>query len=238
MRLSNSAIQILSKCPRRYELEQIKPPETVSQQLYLGGTFHLVQNTFFRCRMAGYEMTIQDCLDAFKTYWDSFQAAEGRSVNWGRERPDNIEEMGLRMVESYYPYAKQLTPVLVENKVERVTEHCTVSGIIDLLTYPTSIVDYKTSAWFPVKTELDRDLQPTVYLFLMNSIVPFYYHYIMKFKSPLVRIFPTKRDDYELYFFEHQILPKTVEMIKAGVFPPFGRINGQCRFCTQGGDCG
>lgn len=222
-----------------YELDLIgKIPSSKSAALYLGNTFHLVQKLYFKSRLAGVNLTVNDVVDAFNTFWSSMEGADGQPVNWGREKPDDQAELGRVIVKAFYPYAQKMEPCLVEYKLVRDTPYGLVKGRIDMLTAQGEINDWKTSVRLPYQTDIDRELQPTVYDFLLGGLVPMNYYYIMKFKLPIVRIFRTKRYDEDLLFFEKSLLPEVVRMIQTGIFPPLGVANGSCHWCSQVGFCG
>jgi hypothetical protein len=202
-----------------------------SVAIYLGSTFHLTQHMYFNSKLAGIELLSSDVVEIFTNFFNSREGAEGNPIDWKRERPDDVAELGRAMVKAYYPYAQKLQPVLVEYKLERETSYCTVYGTVDLVTSTGLVIDYKTSASMPYKNDLDGELQPTVYSFLFGGTVDFQYHYILKFKLPVVRIFYTKRYEEDLFFFENRILPSVINMIQSGIFPPLGKSNGACRWC-------
>lgn len=239
MEIDYSTISRIARCPRAYEIDLMEVvPFYRSAAMYLGSTFHLVQNTYFNSRLVGVELSVSDVADIFSTYWNSMEGARGDPVNWGRERPDNLAELGRAMVKAYYPYAQRLQPVLVEHRFTRDTPYGLVYGTIDLLITSGSVIDYKTSIRMPYKTEIERELQPTVYSFLLGGTVDFQYHYILKFKLPVIRIFPTKRYEEDFMFFEKTLLPSVIRMIQTGLFPPLGAANGACQWCGFQSYCG
>lgn len=234
-----STISRIARCPKAYQLDRIiEIPAPVSVPLFLGGSFHLVMKTYFNSRLAGVELSADDLVEVFNSFFTSQTAAQGRPVDWNREKEYDVAELGKSLVKAYYPYAQKLQPLLVEQRFEKQTEFCIVYGTIDILVTTGSVIDYKTSAYFPYQNEIDSDLQPTVYSFLLGGAVDFQYHYIIKSKIPVVRIYPTKRSEADFEFFEHSLLPPVVRMINANCFPPLGKANGSCRLCAHNGYCG
>lgn len=237
--LDYSAISRISRCPKAFELDRvIEIPAPVSVPLFLGGTFHLVMKTYFNSKLAGVELSVNDLTEVFNSFFTSQTAAQGRTVDFKREKEYDVVELGKALIKAYYPYAQKLQPLLVEHRFEKQTDSCVVYGTIDLLTTTGLVVDYKTSVSFPYQNEIDGDLQPTVYSFLMGGSVDFQYHYIIKAKIPVVRIYPTKRNEADFTFLEHSILPPVVRMINANCYPPLGKANGSCRLCAHNGYCG
>ena len=232
MRISYYVLSQMAKCPKQYELDLSQEVSTTSAPLFLGSTFHLIQKLYFSTRIAGTELSLPDLLDAFNTYWTAETGADGRPIMWEKNKPDEQAELGRALIKAYYPYTQRIQPLLIEHKLTKDVGGHTVSGIIDLLTTSGSVVDYKTSAWIPYKTDIEREYQPTVYSFLLGGSVDFQYHYIIKQKLPVVRIFPTKRNGKDLQFFEKVLLPNVIRMIQSGVFPPLGVVTGQCQRCS------
>lgn len=213
-------------------------PFVRSAALYLGSTFHLTQNVYFNSRLAGVEMSVADLLDVFNSFWSSMEGADGDPISWGRDKPDEQAELGKALIKAYYPYAQRVQPVAVEQRLERDTPYGLVYGTVDLLTVSGALIDYKTSARVPYKTDIDRELQPTVYSFLLGGTVDFQYHYVLKFKLPVVRIFSTKRYEEDIAFFQRTLLPSVVKMIQTGLFPPLGKATGACQWCGYESYCG
>jgi len=233
-----STIARIARCPRAYELDLISQiPAPKSAALYLGSTFHLVQRTYFSSRLANIELTRDDVVDAFNTFWYSMAGADGNPIDWGREKPEEQAELGRAMVKAFYPYAQKIQPLLVEHKFTKDTPYGKVYGTMDLVTVQAEVDDWKTSSRLPYQNDVDSELQPTVYDFLLGGLVPFNYYYILKFKLPVVRIFPTKRYEEDLSFFERSILPGVVKQIQTGLFPPLGKANGACKWCGHNKYC-
>ena len=232
MEIDYSTISRISRCPRAYEIDKMEVvPFVLSSALYLGRVVHSVYKVYFKSRLAKIELSASDIIDMFNIIWESEKDTQEQPIDWGRDKPDEQAELGRALVKSYYPYAQKLQPAVVEEKFTRNTPYALVKGRIDLITTSGSVIDYKTSARLPYKTEIDRELQPTVYSFLLGGTVDFQYHYILKFKLPVVRIFSTKRYDEELSFFADKLLPSVVKMIETGMFPPLGKGNGACQWC-------
>ena len=234
-------VEKIAHCPRRYELDLAAPIEqTTSPALYVGSTFHLVQRSYFEARMLNVRLSLDDVLQIFEQYWGSNTGAEERVIDWKRENPDEHRELCREMVKAYFVYAEQITPVMVETKLTKELPELdvTVSGIIDLITSNTTVLDYKTSSIFPYKTDIDRSMQPTFYYLLCGGFRLFEYHYIIKDKLPVVRIFPTKRNEGHINFLTNSLIPAVIKHVQTGAFPPYGVFNGQCHWCTYRGFCG
>jgi hypothetical protein len=241
IRINYSMAEKVAHCPRRYELDLAAPIErTTSPALYVGSTFHLVQKSYFEARMLGIKFSLDNVLELFFQYWDNETGAEGQAIDWKKENPDEHRELCKEMVKAYFPYAEQIVPVMVETKLTKDIPELdvTVSGIIDLITSFAVPIDYKTSSTFPYQTDIDRSMQPTFYHLLCGGFRIFEYHYIMKEKLPVVRIFPTKRNAGDVNFLTNSLIPAVVKHVQSGVYPPYGIFNGQCHWCTYRGFCG
>lgn len=243
LRLDYTNINKLVHCPRRYEMELVKPPQLTTYQLFLGSTFHKAVMMYQSSRLAEIELSLEETLEVFVSLWKSRAGADGRDIYWGKEKPENQMQLGLDMLTTYFPYAQQCQPELVEEHAKKVVtlktnEQVEVYGTIDLVTTSLKMIDYKTAAWLPYRSEIERSLQPTVYQFLLGSLIPFEFHYIMKSKYPEVKVYPIEKTQYDLNFFEHHLLPYVVAMIHSGLFPPFGFSNSDCRWCDKDGKCG
>ena len=236
--INHLLIQKIAHCPRQYELDLMQvAPVTISPALFLGGTFHLVQKTYFTTKMSGVKLSRDDIVTLFEQFWKDQAAAEGREIDWRKTDIDEQHELGKAMIKAYYPYACAMQPVLVEQKLYRDLTYCTVSGIIDLIISTGSVIDYKSSVIYPYQTDIDRDLQPTIYDFIVGGIKDFQYHYIIKDKIPVVRIYHTKRREQDRVFLTEALIPMTVKFINSGVSPPFGIYNGACHWCSYKGFC-
>jgi len=232
--LDYTAIKMLSECPRSYELSLIHRP-IPSSAMYLGSVFHSVQQVYFDTKLVGEELTMEDLQDVFNTCW-----AEGmceQEIDWNRDLPDNLAVLGQAMVKAYYPYAQRIQPLLVEQVLERETEHALVYGKLDLITADAIVVDFKTSAWAPKKANVDDSLQPTVYSFLLGGPTNYQEHYIVKWRVPKVMIISTPRNKRQINDFQNIILPGISRMVQSGIFPALGRVNGRCKWCSVKGVC-
>jgi hypothetical protein len=233
---------MFANCPHRWEIQQSHKEETTTPALFLGSTFHLVQSQFQSAKLAGIELSLEETLETFIMFFQKQTAAKNVPIEWGNDTPERQMNLGLEITKTYYPYAQSLKPSLVEEHAKRqITmesgEIVELFGTIDLVTTDFKVIDYKTASFMPYRSEIVNSLQPTCYLFLMEHVLPFEFHYVMKWEVPEVRIVPVKKTINDLMFLERRLLPYAVDMIHKGVFPPFGFANARCRWCPQEGRC-
>jgi hypothetical protein len=224
-------------------MEMVAPPTLTTYQLFLGSSFHLAIMMYQKSRLAGIELSEQEVMEVFCDLWRRRVGAQGRDIYWGKVSEANQQQLGLDMLHAYFPYAKEAQPEMVEEHAKKLVtlqngEVVEVYGTIDLVTKSLVMVDYKTAAWAPYRSEIERSLQPTVYQFLADTVCPFEFHYIMKQKVPEIKIYPVVKTEYDLDFFQFHLLPYCVAMIKSGMYPPFGFVNAECRWCPRDGKCG
>jgi len=241
LKLNYSLISKLVQCPHRYEMEMVTKPEYTNVPLFLGSTFHLAIKMYHESRLANIELSEDEVLQVFSDFWQRRTGARGQAIQWGKEKESNHQQMGLELISAYYPYAKDCKPKIVEEKIVKEVmldngQVIVVDGIIDLIT-DKKMIDYKTAGMMPFRSEVERSIQSTIYLFLLGHIIPFEYHYVMKRKEPEVKIFSVEKTDYDLHFLEHRLFPYVVAMLNTGLFPPFGFVNASCRWCPLDGKC-
>jgi hypothetical protein len=240
--ISYSQIDKLVHCPRRWEWEQTHPSTSTTSAMYLGSTFHLAASTYYKAKIAGVELTQEELLAIYTDLWEARTAAKGQDIQWGKETPDNQRQMGIEILLMYYPYMKATKPYMVEERVERVIKmedgvEIRLDGIIDLITTEPKMIDCKTTAWMPYVTDIERSIQPIVYMTLIENIIPFEFHYLTKEKEPKMKPVIIKKTAYDVDMFQKRLLPYVIAMIQSGFFPPLGFANTGCKWCPLDGQC-
>lgn len=231
--IDNSAIVRLLECPRSWELEHVlghKRP--LNSAMFLGGTIHLVIETFFKAKADGEVPSLEDTMILFDSYFESreFAVKDARDIVWDN-RPDATKITGIGLIEAFYPVACKLDPLLVEQKLSVNLGGVILHGRLDLVLADGTPVDFKTATRLPSQVRLDTDTQPTIYAIVnrQEQLRRFIFYYLVKAKLPFVRSFEVKRSKQEVAWVRDQVIPKWAKFLSAGVFPP---NPNSCQYCT------
>ena len=249
--LSPSQIRMYLRCPRQWEYRYVKglkiPP---SGAMVLGSAYHEGLAKRFQYVLdcgkqpppalatdtlaASFERLRADHIIANDEESETFD-----EILW-EEEPGKLKDIGIRLIQTYeQDVAPLITPVGVEVREvlligsERAGE-IPIHLITDL-EIPDAVIDHKVKKRVFSSTDLEQDLQATVYW--MATGLPLSFHVALKQKTPKIVMQPTQRSDDHAIWFARQA--ESIWMaLRSGVFPPNNQ-GWHCneRFCGYYGVC-
>ena len=236
-----SAVSQLSSCPARWAYEHklgLKAP--IGSAVYLGSAFHAACAGYYNKKIAGEQLTLAQYQDIFINIWTSGEAARDRSGNirnitWQDPEPI-VFAQGLSLCESYYPYAKQVEPMFVEQRLERqLSDDITVYGTVDLIDAKGNLIDIKTSSRALSQSDLEASLQPTFYAYLVGGPTSsFIYHDVVKTKVATFQSYQVQRTQLDINWLRDAI-PMFVELMQRGPWCP--NRTSLCKWCGYQSIC-
>jgi len=177
--LSASSIGDYLECGMLYRFGRVDrlPMEFVSSDLEFGSVIHMVLAEYYQAKMTGDKLLLKDVHESFKDHWHrvakgrtDIQYADGKDFNtylmdgvdlltaWYSKLPDdNFKVMG---IEEAFSFELPNLSVPVIGAIDLVEED--ESGTI-------IITDFKTAGRAYSLTEVDENMQMTVYQLAMKS---------------------------------------------------------------------
>lgn len=245
MRVDYSAVSQFARCPAKWALEnKVGLTCPISEDIYLGSVIHKTMEVYHKAKdnLPPYYMELHELRSTFAHEWESGEAAKDRQgnlrqVEW-KTPQSTLMHTGTLMLEAYYPWVSKVSPLLVEQKIEKqiiVDEQVvTVYGTIDLVTSHGIPVDLKTAGRVPYQTDIDANLQPTFYCYLLGGPSNFVYHYLVKGKVPTFQQVTTQRTQQDIDWLG-RVIPMYVRAMQSGIYPP-NRTN-LCAYCGYREGC-
>lgn len=227
-------------CGERYRLSHIEGEERTATSSLFGGTaFHAAIEAALHAREAGTAQLEVDYAAGF--FMDGWKAAEARyeaeltdgfeSLRWD----DPKEKVAVHIYTAFEDFYMNVLPTLPKpqaielyfNKL-LVAPGVDIEGTIDF-TYVDEdgnahILDWKTSSRAYVKSDVEKDLQASMYSLAYRELFgkapeTFTFHVWVKGNSPRHEEYPTRRTDQQLARFIW-LLERWAEQVRAGVFSP------------------
>ncbi len=245
-RTSYSALQTFKQCPQKYKfqaIDRISAPR--SKEAIFGNVIHMALK-FFHSKYP-VSPTSDELLNYYKDIWnpEPFQSQEEDMIYFSE---------GIRMLKNYYQYFLKnrdtFTVLDIESRFEIPIENpetkqtCTLAGKIDridkLKNETIEIVDYKTAKRLPPQTEVDNNLQFSIYclaVFLRwphlkikrSENIKLSFHYLRHGE-----ILSTKRTKNQLDETKNEIW-KIISKIEKGNFKPLPSV--LCDWCGYKSIC-
>jgi putative RecB family exonuclease len=205
----SSLNQILNICSLQWCFEKLEklPRPFTPIAIAFGGVYHRVMEFIALSRMEQKLPTENDTRDLFHDLWKR-EGDEGPPLEKDEEvTPDEFAKQGAELAVAYL---KQIDPeerVVTMNEVFAAPvgdSERPIIGEIDCVVERAgdlAIVDWKTSAKRWPKTQADRSLQPTVYLYAHKQLHPesepsFRFDVAVKNKTPVIeRNITTRTED-------------------------------------------
>src|SRR3989338_8150250 len=180
MRTSYSSIETYLQCPQKYKFQEIDRIRVPKSKEAIFGT--LIHDTLkFMFRRDPLFTTLDEVVSYFREHWPSREVLEQEprhdslKRSWSEEEEKIYFEEGVRMLKKFYEKQApwNFTVVDLESHFEvalpdeKTGEVHILAGKIDRIdklpdgTY--EIIDYKTSKRMPSQTNLDRNLQLSLY---------------------------------------------------------------------------
>lgn len=235
MMLSSTRIKSLLTCPRQFRyayLDEI--PALPSLPLVFGQVIHdVIHRTHDRALERGESLEADFALAEFARLWPEALSQHGPLPNATASEQPDYPALAQTMLAGYVsgPLSRQ-EPLVLEVAFELEWHGHQVCGIIDRIDQTDQglvIIDYKSGKKKPSPRELEADLQLTIYawaaeLLLEEPVVEVIYYFLRQ-QLPL----PTCRTDSDFRQLEDVTLPRVVETITRGDYPP--HYGYWCRFC-------
>lgn len=227
--ISYSQVSKFLKCPRQWMFKYLKRiPESSSGYALQGIAYHEALATNFSYKLRNeQDLPISDVLDAYSTAWvnslynKSFsETGPIEGIVW-EEDPGKLKDSGIICVESYHAkIAPSVKPKLVEETLKKsITPKVSITGRLDLVTKEDLLVDHKLKGRRMAQADVDRDIQPSTYLFLLGKKSGnIAYHVAIRGKD-IISIMNTSRTEEEMNWWNKFILDVILQM-NSGVYPP------------------
>ena len=225
--LSPTQIGTLFRCQYQWYLRYVEglkvPPKPAMIQ---GSSFHKGYEINFTSKIeTGEDLPLEHIEDVTADTFDSLSIeVEDWDVDKGK-----VKDMVIQLADVYYPTAKQVNPIAVEDYMEFEGDGFTIRGYADIITSEMKVIDLKTANKKPTKQDEIYKLQLETYA-LNGDLKSAELHYAVKSSKSQVVI-----QEYDLPEDNHRVLDiaKTAAgIIQAGVFAPTGLAHSwACSFC-------
>lgn len=144
--LSATQVGLFERCPEAYRRRYLqKQRERVGGGLIVGHADHAAFEAYWKAAMDGVPLRLDDVEARYDAAFE--QRAEEEDVQWGDTPRGKQKDRGVEMLRAYYPVARTVTPVAVEESFEYTTPRLpvTIRGKVDVET-PTAVVERKRSS--------------------------------------------------------------------------------------------
>ena len=234
--LSHTQINMFLRCPKQYEFRYVNgiriPPSGV---LVLGGAGHSAIAYNYKQKIQTHQdLKINEVTEFFAEEFD--RKVKEEEPIFDEDRPKDLKDNGIKVLKKYQnDKAKIIQPKEVEKvfAIDFTNVNYFIKGFIDLITENEELVDHKISKKSPSQSNIDDDLQMTVYKLGYNYTynkdpIELRYDYLITSKNPKIKSYPTFRtnEDIDEYLV---IVGQIVEYIKRGDFYK----NTQSYNCSQ-----
>jgi len=249
--LSASSINNYLECGLQYRFSKLDklPPEMTPGNLIYGATIHKVVAEFYQTRKEGGNLPLPEMLEKFEQYWR--EAAEDQPdilYSEGKDFQTLLNE-GLELLKVFYTHLPDdnFQVLAVEQPFQLTPEnfHIPIIGIFDLVEEDDSgtiiVSDLKTSSRAYSSTEIDKNLQLTLYQLAVKHDGYHDREIILRLDC----LIKTKKPRFEQYYTfrtpedEHRLLKKigkVCEGITRGVFIPMD-TSWRCPNCVYKSYC-
>jgi CRISPR/Cas system-associated exonuclease Cas4 (RecB family) len=244
--LSNSKVQMLSRCPRqfyyRYILGYKIPPNSFRN---FGGAYHSTMEANFKYKMdSGEDMPVEQVKDIFTDEWK--RASDEVEWEYEEEREENFSDRGVDLVGNYIKdVAPNRNPTYVEYEFSVALPEIDLPfvGVIDLVLDSNHISDHKTATRRWNKYRAHSELQPTAYYLAFEEdfgTVPegFIYDIAPRTGKSEIQIVETSREEIEKIEYLGR-LKSLEECVAKEVYPKTDPGNWLCseKWCGYYGHC-
>lgn len=230
---SYSQARMLQNCPMSYELSYVKEIAVPkSSDLFLGNVLHHTIATFYKMKMDKMILERKDMVDLFAQNFNRLANAE--PVNWKGSEPSAVRDMGIALIELYYPTALNLIPLAVEEEfsteLEVDGEKLVITGVLDLIDIASIPYDLKTSSRLAKKVSAISMLQPCFYAICLGAkqLDNFVFHNLVKANLPFFTPTRVAIKEEHITWVREIAIPLWVRQIRSGLFPP--NVNA-CDWC-------
>ena len=247
MRISYSSLDIFETCPKRFEyqiIEKIKVPKTKEQ--IFGTTLHATLKHLYD--QSPIFPALSDIIDYFAIEWKD----NAEKVKWVDEKEKNAYfQEGKKILQDFYqkniPDHKS-TIIALESRFEAPIEETgkenphILTGIIDRIDKIRDgvfeIIDYKTNRRMPGESNVDNNLQLSIYTLGFFKRWPNLAKledinlslYFLKHGEKMT----TKRNQEEIEALKTRVL-KNIAEIEKNYFPPIP--SALCNYCSYKNIC-
>jgi len=224
-RISISQINMYDRCPEQYRQRYILgrkiPPSGLMLQ---GSVYHQAHAENFKQKITTMkDLSTSDMADAYATFWDR---GIDNNPNYSRdeivweEEPRKVKDEGYFLLNLYHTtISSTIIPKEVETeKTKVINRDLDAVGILDLIKVDDVIVDHKVSRRSQSQQDVDRDLQPSMYLWI-NDKEQFEFHRAVNKKNPEIQILKTKRSQQQRERFV-EMIKNIYALIQTGIFVP------------------
>lgn len=224
--LSPSQVGTLFRCQYQWYLRYVEglkiPP---NPNMVVGSSFHKGYEVNFRQKTETFvDLDKSDIEDIAA---DEFENRAEEVEDWDKGKGE-YKDISIKLADTYYPTAKIVQPVAVEDYIEHEIEDIIVRGYADIITQEMKVIDLKTSNKKPSGIDEMYKLQLETYA-LKGDLTGAELHYAIKTKQPKVEIIKTELPATDR---TEKIYKAAADIIRTGVFAPTGLGHSwACSFC-------
>jgi putative RecB family exonuclease len=232
---SATRLKSLLLCPRQFRYSYIDLiPAVPTAPLVFGRVLHEALCFLHERQMETRELpTIRDALGRFDGLWGRALEAEQPFFRPGASTPDGYTATGHEVLRAFVKaHESARPPLMVELAFEVSAGAHSLCGIIDRVDEGDNglvIVDYKSGQRKPPLTEVERDLQLTLYAFAARQVLGqpvekvVYYH--LRDGSELT----ATRGESDFDWLLDTVLPHAAQTLERAEFPP--HVGYWCAWC-------
>lgn len=236
-RLSATQLGMYQRCPHQWYLRYVKglkiPPAGTMIQ---GRVYHeTVADNFKQKMKSGRDISLDELKDRFTDHWKKDVVIS--EVNWGSDKPQTMRDEGLLLLKCFSEeVAPKIKPASVEETRVKVIipGKLEVMGITDIIDGKNKIQDHKLANKEKSQNDADRDIQPTLYLWLRPECKTFIYQQVIKKRPtqkmlredkstpsmiPYRNVVTTKRSPQQVERFV-KMMTDTYQLMQTGIFVP------------------
>jgi len=231
--LSASALDVYDSCPRYYEGRYIKKlPVKQTGRMIAGSSYHRGIAYALGTVINGLTFSIEEVCDIVSDAWDSLvrknsvsieenTILEVKGIDWQDRDPGEYKGRVLDFVKLYIQFQlPQVDAVAVEKKHTRETiPGLFVVGYPDVELRSGAIEENKFAKRRKGQNEVDNEMQPYVYAYLLDRPLVCIYRQALDQKKMDFDIVETKRSSSDIEWVKKKII-LTWKLIQTGIFPP------------------
>lgn len=232
---SASRLKTFLTCPRQFRYSYVdKVPSVPTSPLVFGRVLHETLCFAHERQMSERQFPpIGEVLEQFDGLWQRALDEEHPFFRPGAPTPEAHLTLAHELLRAFRAApANQTPPLTVELAFEMEAGEHRLCGVIDRVDEGESglvIVDFKSGARKPTPTELENELQFTIYAFaaakVLGQPVSQVVHYHLRDGSHL----PTKRSEEDFDWLVERLIPYVARAVEREEYPP--RYGHWCNWC-------
>jgi len=238
--LSYSSLSRFAECAQRFQGEKMGDllvEQTYSQESVRGTIVHKFMEDLMNIKIdSGDYPTVGDARSMMEDVWTKgFITKENdqlnilEAVDWYEDFFERSVSQSIELVDSVYnDVLHLLDPIQAESMLELDLpvpgkQIKKLRGVVDLISQPNHIIDWKTSTRVRNEATLKYDIQSTVYTALsgMDKASISFIQFIFQKTGARIEIGTTRRDLSDVNWLLHDYIPRVINLIESGLdLPP------------------